>query len=70
MRLIINFGHQKEHINSSTITQIIRCILRKIVVMLFNGGPVYFSYLMVSLYIFKLLRTIDTKKEIKTMYMR
>lgn len=38
--------------------------------MFYNSGPVYFTYLFVSLYVFSLLRTVDTSKSDRNKYMK
>jgi hypothetical protein len=48
----------------------IKCLFRRIALMVYNSGPVYFSYLIVSLYIYRLLRKVDTEKEYRRQYMK
>lgn len=45
-----------------------RCFLRKAAVMIFNSGPVYFSYLFMSLYLYRLLRNVESDKAIREHY--
>ncbi|KAM3131871.1 hypothetical protein pb186bvf_015992 [Paramecium bursaria] len=47
---------------------LIKCMLRKSVVLFWNSSFVYFSYLVVSLYIYKLLKQVQTDKEIMQQY--
>ncbi|CAD8122918.1 unnamed protein product [Paramecium sonneborni] len=49
---------------------LLQCLCRRIVLMAYNSGPVYFSYMIVSLYIFKLLRKVDTDKTFRQQYMK